>query len=127
MDNSYPWNGTRCKKGYKVNKKLKRCISTLKSVLKPAPDPIQQIVQIARRGTKCPTSFKYNKSTKMCEKCPDGTRKVGRTCILLPTDDVKTKVVGPIAVPPPIVLPKPPPAYLLYKTNKVNQVIYEII
>jgi len=70
-----------------------------------APDPIQQIIQIARTGNKCPATFHYEKTTKMCEKCPPGTRKVGRTCVLLPSDDVEVKD----GVQPPIVMPKPPP------------------
>jgi hypothetical protein len=72
------------------------------------PEPIQQIIQIARTGNKCPATFSYNKTTKMCEKCPDGTRKVRRTCVLLPSDD-KDDVLGLVPAPP-IVLPKPPPA-----------------
>ena len=67
------------------------------------PEPIQQIIQIARTGNKCPATFSYNKTTKMCEKCPDGTRKVGRTCVLLPSDDVDKKEDVPV------VMPKPPP------------------
>lgn len=70
-----------------------------------APEPIQQIIQIARTGDKCPKTFHYEKTTKMCEKCPTGTRKVGRTCVLIPSDD-KENVDG---VEPPIVMPKPPP------------------
>jgi len=70
------------------------------------PEPIQQIIQIARTGNKCPATFSYNKTTKFCEKCPDGTRKVGRTCVLLPSDDVDEKEDG---VEPHIVMPKPPP------------------
>jgi hypothetical protein len=69
------------------------------------PDPIQQIIQIARTGNKCPSTFTYNKTTKMCEKCPHGTRKVRRTCVLLPSDDVEDKTKGDA----PIVMPKPPP------------------
>jgi hypothetical protein len=67
------------------------------------PEPIQQIIQIARTGNKCPATFHYEKSTKMCEKCPNGTRKVGRTCVLLPSDDDDEKANAPI------VMPKPPP------------------
>jgi hypothetical protein len=67
------------------------------------PEPIQQIIQIARTGNKCPATFNYNKTTKFCEKCPVGTRKVGRTCVLIPSDDVDKKEEAPI------VMPKPPP------------------
>jgi hypothetical protein len=45
----YPWVGTRCKKGYKVNKKLKRCIS--KKISK-----ITQPIIIIRRVEGFPTS-----------------------------------------------------------------------
>ena len=108
--------GTRCKKGYKVNKTLKRCVSTKSPVPIPVPvyvppppgpkppEPIQQIIQIARTGNKCPATFSYNKTTKFCEKCPDGTRKVGRTCVLLPSDDVDSAKEDV-----PVVMPKPPP------------------
>jgi hypothetical protein len=73
------------------------------------PEAIEQIIQIARTGDKCPDTFKYNKTTKMCEKCPTAYKKVGRTCVLLPTDDEKTKdEVGPPA--PLVVLPVPPAA-----------------
>jgi len=94
----YPWVGTRCKKGYKVNKKLKRCISKKISKI------TQPIIQVPRRTKKCPNTFRYNKKTKMCEKCPPGTRKLRRTCVLLPTDDNEDDE-------PPIVLPKPAPLY----------------
>jgi hypothetical protein len=136
MDNSYTWNGTACKKGYKLNKTLKRCVSN-KSVplpklktptptpplpkLSPRPPPapkplpllaskppkgVQQLIQIPKRHKECPPRFEYNKTTKMCEKCPQGTRKVGRTCVLLPTDDDEEVDDEPV-----VVLPKPAPLY----------------
>ena len=123
MDNSYPWNGKRCRKGYKVNKTLKRCVSTSIPLPKPAPAPrpvprpvpkpdLNQIIQVARHGTKCPATFKYNKTTKMCEKCPEGRRKVGRNCVLdgpLPKPVPKPAPV-PLPKPAPVPLPKPAPA-----------------
>jgi len=48
----------------------------------------------------------------MCEKCPAGTRKVGRTCVLLPTDDEENEEDEEKEEDePPIVLPKPAPLY----------------
>ena len=80
----------------------------------PAPAPVpkpsrvlreglQEIIQVEKTGAKCPDTFKYNKSTKMCEKCPDGTRKRGRVCELIPTND------GEDTDPLPIMLPEPDP------------------
>ena len=104
--------GTRCKNGYKNNKKTKRCVRSAPStvyksavpspVSNPAPAAIHQKIQVPRVGSKCPKSFTYNKSSKMCEKCPDGTRKVGQKCILEPTNDVPA-----LKEPTTVVLPKP--------------------
>lgn len=74
--------------------------AVLSPVAKSAPVVIQQKIQVPRVGSKCPKSFTYNKSSKMCEKCPDGTRKVYQKCILEPTNDT-------VGNQSPVILPTP--------------------
>ena len=66
-----------------------------------APQPIVEMIQVKRTTNKCPKTFKYNKKTDFCEKCPEGTRKVGQKCLLEPSDDIPGKETENIVLPAP--------------------------